>query len=427
VKLVAILGFAAAFLLTAGLIVLLNPLAARVGLVDRPGGRKDHAQPTPVTGGLAIAIGAAIAAVACGGAGAAGLALGEATLLLLVVGFIDDIYDVRWYYRLAAQAVAGLILVYVGGVRVEQIGPVFGLSLVSLGVLSAPFTVLATVGLINALNMIDGLDGLAGTLVLCALAMLTAAAIYAGNAPLAVLLIITGGAVAGFLAFNLRTPWRKRANVFLGNAGSAVLGLIIAWASFRLTQVADHPVSAVLAPFFITLPVIDCLVLFLHRTRKHGKPFEADRTHMHHRMLDAGFTPTAVCVILGGTSLLIGLAAGLVRLSHAPQPLFIAGYFALAASYAWLTASDARSARFFARLNRWTGSKAPAAPQAPLHAANDVAEPAIKAEGSGLVSIAQLRKGRTPPPRDLAPGAAITRAGTTETRLAEEDVTTLSL
>src|SRR5262249_58086523 len=116
-----------------------------------------------------------------GTAGPAGLALGEATLLLTVVGLIDDRYDVSWYWRLGAQAVAGLILFYVGGVRVEQIGPVFGLSPVSLGVLSAPFTVLATVGLINALNMIDGIDGLAGVQVLCALAMLAAASLYAGN------------------------------------------------------------------------------------------------------------------------------------------------------------------------------------------------------------------------------------------------------
>jgi UDP-GlcNAc:undecaprenyl-phosphate GlcNAc-1-phosphate transferase len=403
VKLITILGFAAAFLLSAGLIVLLRPLAARIGLLDHPGGRKDHGAPTPVIGGLAIAVAAAIAVAYFGGPGTtgpAGVALAEAALLLTVVGLIDDRYDVRWYYRLGAQVVAGLILYYVGGVRVEQIGPVLGLSPVSLGVLSAPFTVLATVGLINALNMIDGLDGLAGLQVLCALAMLAAAALYAGNSPLSAMLIITGGAVAGFLAFNLRTPWRPRASVFLGNAGSAVLGLVIAWASFRLTQNAYHPVSPVLAPFLVALPVIDCLVLLVHRSRRHGKPFAADRNHLHHRMLAAGFSVSDIALGLAGLSLLIGFGAGLVRLAHAPQPLFLILYLAAVILYAWLTADELRASRFFVELKRWV--------------AQDLTGPGVESKTpeadlqapSGLRSISGLGAPRSPPAPAFARSAA---------------------
>ncbi len=393
-KLLTILGFAAAFLLTAVLILALRPLAARLGLLDHPGGRKDHAAPTPVTGGLAIAIGAVAAVLVFGGpgtAGPAGLGLGLATLVLLVVGLVDDRFDVRWYWRLAAQAVAGLILFYVGGVQVEQIGPVFGLSPVSLGVLSMPFTVVATVGLINALNMIDGVDGLAGLQVLAALAMLAAGALYAGNAPLASAMIITAGAVAGFLAFNLRTPWRRKAGVFLGNAGSAVLGLVIAWASFRLTQNPSHPVSPVLAPFLVALPVIDCLVLIVHRTRLNGRPFDADRKHLHHRMLDAGFTVSEVSLGLAALSLVIGLAAAVARLAHSFQPLFIVAYLGLIGFYAWLTARDARAMAFFTRLRRWIAEDeregTPAEPTVR-------AAPADAVDHAGLQSIAGLSPAR---------------------------------
>jgi UDP-GlcNAc:undecaprenyl-phosphate GlcNAc-1-phosphate transferase len=423
VKLITVLGFAAAFLLTAALILALRPVAARFGLLDHPGGRKDHAAPTPVIGGLAIALGAAVSIGVFGGpgtAGAPGLALAAAAALLTVVGLIDDRYDVRWYWRLGAQAVAGLILVYVGGVRVEQIGPVFGLSPVSLGVLSIPFTVLATVGLINALNMIDGIDGLAGLQVLAALAMLAAASLYAGNTPLSSMLIISGGAVAGFLAFNLRTPKRQRASVFLGNAGSAVLGLVIAWAAFRLTQNPSHPVSPVLAPFLIALPVIDCLVLMLHRSREHGRPFAADRKHLHHRMLAAGFRPGEVAVSLAVLSLLIGFGAGLMRLAHAPQPLFLLAYLCAVAFYAWVTANEARSADLFSRLHAWLLEGAPpSAPETPVRE-RDLSSEDLRQAGRRAMAFKVVE------PAPLAPAVAA-RAIRVEAEAPEDEARTLSL
>ena len=297
--------------------------------------------------------------------------------------------------------------------RVEQIGPVFGLSPVSLGALSAPFTVLATVGLINALNMIDGVDGLAGLQVLCALVMLAAASLYAGNTPLSSVLIICCGAVLGFLAFNLRTPLRKRAGVFLGNAGSAVLGLVIAWASFRLTQNPSHPVSPVLAPFLIALPVIDCLVLMVHRSREHGRPFSADRNHLHHRMLAAGFRPGEVALALAALSLIIGFGAGLVRLAHAPQPLFLIAYLCAVAFYAWVTADDARAATMFGHLRARLLEDAAAV-------SDPAREPDLSSEDlrqAGLRAGANLK---TPEPVTAVRSAAAPRVLRAEPEPAEE-------
>lgn len=115
-------------------------------------------------------------------------------------------------------------MVYGGGVRIERIGLVFGIGSTGLGALSVPFTVFATVGIINALNMIDGVDGLAGAISLAGLSMLAAAASYSGNLELAERLVIFIGAVLGFLLMNMRFPWQPRARVFMGNAGSAFLG-----------------------------------------------------------------------------------------------------------------------------------------------------------------------------------------------------------
>jgi UDP-GlcNAc:undecaprenyl-phosphate GlcNAc-1-phosphate transferase len=351
----ALIGFVVAMVLSGGLILALSPVARRVGLLDHPGGRKDHAKPTPVIGGLAIALAACVPALWLGEVSAPYVGLALAVTLLVAVGLLDDIHDIRWMYRLAAQTAAALLIVYVGGVRVEQVGPVFGFSGGSLGALSMPFTVLATVGLINALNMIDGVDGLAGLQGLCALLMLWAGATYSGNDSLANFAMVVAGAMVGFLAFNLRTPWLPRAKVFLGNSGSAVLGLVIAWVSFRMTQNPMHPVTPVLAPFLIALPVIDCLALLLHRSREHGKPFAADRNHLHHLLIDAGFRPTEVALGLAGLSLCIGLTAALARLAQLQPPFYILVYGLLLAGYAGLTHRRGRAISVFRWLHRTLG------------------------------------------------------------------------
>ena len=336
------------------LIYLLDPIARRIGLLDHPGGRKDHAQPTPVTGGLAIAIGTILPALLLTHLTPQLAGLGVAALILLVTGVIDDLYDIRWQIRILAQVAAGLSIALIGHVQVEQIGPIFGLGPLALGSLSIPFTVLATVGLINALNMADGVDGLAGSMCLCALIMLIAASVYAGNRDLTYGLTLIAGAVTGFLAFNLRTPWRKRAGLFLGNSGSAYLGLVIAWAAFRLTQNPIYPVTPVLAPFLIAPPVIDCLVLLARRSLHRRSPVAADRTHVHHLMLDGGFSPTAVVMVIAAVSFTFGLGAAVALLADVPIPLFPVAFLAFTAAWLAFTWREDRAIRLFAALKRLT-------------------------------------------------------------------------
>jgi UDP-GlcNAc:undecaprenyl-phosphate/decaprenyl-phosphate GlcNAc-1-phosphate transferase len=322
----------APFLATAALIFLLRPVARRFGLVDHPGSRKTHAAPTPLVGGAAITLAAMATAGFVLPMTRDVVALGVASLLMLIVGTIDDRYDINWRIRITAQAAAAVVLFTWGGVRVEWIGAPLGFPGHTLGVLSLPFTVLATVGITNAINWADGVDGLAGSLCLAAFAMLIAAAIYAGNAPLADDLVLMAGCVMGFLAYNLRTPWRPRAAVFLGD-GAEILGLWIAWASFRLTQTPGHPVTPVLAPFLIAPPVIDCLVLIVRRLKARRSPFFADRNHLHHHLLDAGLSSTAVVAVLTGLTLAIGFAAANARRIHVPEPVFPVVYLVAAGAY----------------------------------------------------------------------------------------------
>ncbi len=366
----AALPIAVAFGMTFFAVLVLVPFARRVGLVDRPGGRKAHETSTPAVGGLAIAVGVVIATLMISAPTRSTSALGLAGLILVVTGIVDDLKNLKWWVRLLAQVAAALTLVNLGGVRVELIGPVFGLEPTSLGSLSMPFTVLATVGLINALNMVDGLDGLAGSLVSSSLIMLAGCSIYAGNPRLAAGLLVIAAATVGFLYFNLRSPWRANARIFLGNAGSEFLGLVMAWAAFRLTQNPLHPVSPVLAPFLIAPPVIDCLALVVRRALKGRSPFSADREHFHHLLLAAGFSTTAVVVTIVGYSVAIGAVAMLVMKLHlVPQWVFLAAYLAMTLGYFALTLKPERAVALFVRIRKALGIRdsltvpAPTAPR----------------------------------------------------------------
>jgi UDP-GlcNAc:undecaprenyl-phosphate GlcNAc-1-phosphate transferase len=343
----ALLAIAATWLL----IWLLKPVAWRLNLLDFPRGRKGHEAATPVTGGLAMTLGTiagGLVAVRTASPELTYLILGMA--LLLAVGLLDDLRDLRWWLRILAQVVAALGLYYGGGVRVEQLGGVFGFPNLTLGPLSLPLTVIATVGLINAINLIDGVDGLAGSLVLSALLMLSAAAVYAGNVPLAGDVLILAGAVVGFLAWNLRVPGRTRAFAFMGNSGSALLGLAIAWVCFRLTQNPGHPVSPVLALWLLPVPVMDCLVLIVRRVREGRSPFSAGCDHIHHCMRDAGWGPLGIVVVLSGFSLLCGLVAGQAMRLDIPNPLILLAWIGMCVGWYWLSLRHDRAVAIFRTL-----------------------------------------------------------------------------
>ncbi|CAN5592115.1 N/A [soil metagenome] len=352
---IVLVGGVVAALVTVLVHLLLKPYAARLNLLDHPVGRKDHAHPTPIVGGIAMLFGVlAASALVQPEQQSNFLAFLLAATLLVVVGLLDDFFDLRWYWRISAQVLAALLMIYLGGVRVDHLGVAMGVTAFPLGWMSVPLTVFATVGLINAINMIDGADGLAGTLVLVALVLLTAAAVYSGNSMIAARGEVLIGAVAAFLWYNLRFPWRPHADVFMGNAGSALLGLVIAWMAFRLTQSPAHPVSPVFALWCVSIPVMDTLVLIWRRMRAGRSPFHADRNHIHHLMLDAGYGPTQAAVVLGLFTLACAVGVGQALRMNVPDPLLLGLFGALCVGWLLLTRNrDTAIAFFRATYPRW--------------------------------------------------------------------------
>jgi UDP-GlcNAc:undecaprenyl-phosphate GlcNAc-1-phosphate transferase len=348
-------------LVCVAVVPLVLPLARRAGLVDHPGGRKHHDGAIPVVGGLVIFLALALSFLLFEAALSTQLlTFVGCTLLLVLVGQWDDYRDLHWSWRIAAQALAALAMVFVAGVQATNLQDVLGFMGANVGLFAVPFTVFIVVGVINALNMADGVDGLAGSLSLVSLALFTGFALYSGDVPQAERLLALCAALLGFLVWNHRFPWQPRARVFLGNGGSMLLGFIIAWTAVRLTQDPGHPVSPVLGPWTLALPLIDCVTLMFRRWRQGRSPFSADRHHMHHMLLDAGFGASQVVAVLAGLSLLLGIGAAVAVKLGIYRPLMVLLFLVLLAGwYAFSRDYD----RAVARLRRWTGHRAAAAPE----------------------------------------------------------------
>jgi UDP-GlcNAc:undecaprenyl-phosphate GlcNAc-1-phosphate transferase len=270
--------------------------------------------------------------------------------LLLLVGVIDDIKDINWKVRIGAQVLAALAMIWLGGVSVQQLGDVIGIEGFSLGWLAVPVTVFVVVGMINALNMADGIDGLAGSQAVVSLLLFLCFALYAGNILAAERLLAIAGAVVGFLAWNLRRPGLPRAEVFLGDAGSMLLGFVIAWTAVRLSQNPQHPVSPVLGPWTIALPLIDCCSLILRRLKEGRSPFAGDRDHLHYLLLDAGYTPTGIVLFTVLTSIVLGLGAAIALKLGMYRPLLVLLFFVLIGLHYRLTADRGRAVEMFRNL-----------------------------------------------------------------------------
>lgn len=316
------LVFCALFFACALVILGLLPIARHIGLLDRPGGRKQHYGSIPLIGGIAIFLSIA-------GAAFFGLEI-ELPLLcslgaLLLLGICDDLYDMPWKVKLLGQTTICIFLVSTSGVYIESLGTLPNNVELLLGDTGYALTIIAMVGLINSTNMIDGLDGLAGGLSMMALIHLVLA-MYLIDRPMGttdlMLIIAVCGALTAFLVFNLMPVHKK---IFLGDAGAMMLGLLLAYLLIKVSQM--QPLTSTLptslVAWIVALPVFETLTLMATRIRFGRSAFSADRNHLHHLLIDNGLSPrNTLLVILATADILFwsgfaiaqrgGLIAGLI-------------------------------------------------------------------------------------------------------------------
>jgi UDP-GlcNAc:undecaprenyl-phosphate GlcNAc-1-phosphate transferase len=302
-----------AFLVALALTPLVGALARRVGLLDLPGGRRQHPEPIPRIGGLGIALAFGATVFTFWAidrfTGHPFLIPEEvrtprftltalAAALGLAVGLLDDALDLRARWQLLGYfAIAAIIVA--AGIRIDFINDPRGEGIIGLALpVAVGFTVFWIVGMDNALNFIDGLDGLAaGVAGIAAVTLGATALLPTVNEPFVAWMNFTlAGAIGGFLVFNFHP-----AKVFLGTTGVAFVGTMLAVLSiFGTAKLAA-------ALLVLGVPIIDTFYVILRRIVTGQAPFAPDRGHFHHKLLDVGLShPQAVLLIYAIT---LGLGA----------------------------------------------------------------------------------------------------------------------
>jgi UDP-GlcNAc:undecaprenyl-phosphate GlcNAc-1-phosphate transferase len=277
-----ILPFLLAMIVTIAWLPVLGRVAAKWRIVDQPGERKVHSLPIPRIGGVAMVMGVLAAAILVVPLEAADRYFLIAASVLTVFGALDDRFDLDYRIKLAGQMLAVSIVVFAGDTQIHAL--TLDDRVLLPGWVSIPLTVFFLVGVTNAINLADGLDGLAGGtifLCLCALAML---AYSAGQLTCTALALAFAGAVLGFLRFNTFP-----ASIFMGDAGSQVLGFAVGVLSLRATQTGNSVVSAATPILLLALPILDTLSVMVQRVSEGRSPFSADKNHIHHKLLALGF------------------------------------------------------------------------------------------------------------------------------------------
>ena len=301
--------FAAAFALSVCLIGVFKPMAVHAGLVDSPSVRKRHDGNIPLIGGLALYVTLLLLVMIFPNLRAQnGLWLIGLGLPLLLVGMVDDRWQISAHKRLLSEICCSYVAVSYCGIRLDDIGhllPNVGGSLVLLAI---PLSVLGMVGVINAFNMVDGVDGLAGGLACLTFAALAVLALQS-HSPVALQLVAMVANLVGFLVFNSRFFGRARASIFLGDGGAMFIGFALGWYLISLSQGTAALITPVSALWLLAVPLLDTMTIMLRRMRRGHSPFAADREHLHHILLMAGFGANRTVLIILGFHLMCILYA----------------------------------------------------------------------------------------------------------------------
>lgn len=303
---------------------LMLSVAPKLGLMDQPSTRRIHSKPIPRAGGIAIWL--SFLLVIAGGLGSGLLksqgslswewlgAFAAGSFVLMIVGILDDRKGMQPLIKLAAHILAPTVFLIIQpinpGLFPADWSPIFDM---------VAFIIWSVV-LINAFNLIDGLDGLCGGLAAVATLGLAVIALVNERTDAALLLIVMGGAIVGFLKYNLNP-----ARIFLGDAGSMLIGFFLATAATNAVG-RRAVVGIILLPIAVAgVPLLDVLLAIWRRGARRilnqlrgetidGGIFDADRDHIHHRMLDSGGSQRKVAIILQGISIVLAVIAFLPML-----------------------------------------------------------------------------------------------------------------
>ncbi len=321
------------FLVAFGSALILTPVcrlvALRLGLVDRPGGKKIHVQPTPLLGGPAIAMSQVAGVLAGGPIDRTWASIPVAAGLILLLGIHDDLdphaEGVRWWLRLLFEGFLAAIVINAG----------ITISFLHIPWLSIPITLLWIVGITNAFNLLDNMNGLsAGVAAIAGLAFAAMAARYVEVGPEQLPTARAGAALAGACLGFLPSNFRSR--IFMGDAGSLFLGFSLAClAALGSWRSPAAPTSVIIPILVLAYPIFDTTLVVILRLRRGQSPVVGGQDHSSHRLTNLGLGRVEVvlliylfCLSHAFTALLVSsvtLRLSLLALAGSASVLFIFG------------------------------------------------------------------------------------------------------
>ena len=313
--------FAVAFVTT----LIMTPVAAKiawtVGAVDYPDSRRINRSPTPRMGGIAVFAGIiAMLLVRYIGSRYFGwrivftpsphlgkvdyLLLGVAFFIIFITGLVDDCVSLSPKKKLVGQLLAAIVAVASGLVIGDVVNPFEIAGLFHVGWITYPVTIIYLVAYVNIFNLIDGLDGLASGIAFIASATLFVLSLLRGQFDAASLAIAIAGSTMGFLRYNFHP-----ASIFLGDCGSMLLGFALATVSLlSVTRISS--LTTILVPLVVAgIPIIDTFSAIIRRRRAHVSVGQADRGHIHHRLLDEGFDQRQTVLVIYAWTVLLSIGA----------------------------------------------------------------------------------------------------------------------
>jgi UDP-GlcNAc:undecaprenyl-phosphate GlcNAc-1-phosphate transferase len=324
----AIVAFILSMLCGTLLTPIVRRLAHRFGALDHArSSRKIHGRPIPRLGGIAIVIAfyAPMVGLLLYDSGVGKLFVAEPRhvlglfaggAMIAALGFYDDLRGAGAGKKFLVQfAVAGFL--YWLDFRVEVLANPLG-EPIHLGWLSLPFTLLWIVGVINAMNLIDGLDGLAGGVALVAVVTAFLVSLQRGHPLMMLFSSALAGAIVGFLFYNFNP-----ASIFMGDTGSMFLGFVLAASAVQTNQKASTAVAILIPAVALGLPIMDTL-LAIGRRALRGRPlFQADKEHIHHRLMALGLSHRQTVLVLYGFCSLLGITALMLTYASSAQSGFL--------------------------------------------------------------------------------------------------------
>ena len=318
-----ILGLVLPLLVTILFMFALRPLARSVGLIDRPGGRKMHIGDIPVIGGMAMFVGFLISSIYSYQVFPDYPYLIAGLAVLVFIGVLDDRFDLPAPVRFIGQTCAALLMVGGANLVVTNIGKVFFGGVVELGWLSDIFTIVIVLTAINAFNMFDGSDGVAGIQATMGLVFMGFACIMGGNFAPIPLIVSMIGCLVGFLVFNWPSKRTKSVRAFMGDAGSTMLGFLLAWLAIDLSQSSQPVFSPVVVLWIFALPIFDLFSSMARRMLNGLSPFHGDSDHLHHVLRRHGLSSRKVAqTVLLGASITAAIGVGGYRFGVPDGVLF---------------------------------------------------------------------------------------------------------